>query len=178
MNFLALDPSTRKIGWACLSVGMQTPDFGTLEFPRAGNNFTLFLAPARDWLFEIIEREEITHLIYESPFQGKNAMSLRPIGALNGQIEMACYDNHVDCSETKPQQWRSKVLGVTQAPKQIKGSSKRRQWIKDEAVSWCVRRGYRTETDDEAEALCILAYMQGLHSDSADFDALPLGAKS
>lgn len=176
MNILALDPAIRRIGWACISVGMRAPDFGVLELPPVRNgDHAPVMAKARDFLMETFEREEIDYLIYEAPFASKDPVYYRTISAIDGAIELTCHDHGVECREVFPQKWRKRILGFTQAPKDIKGPDKRRKWIKNAAIEHCRKKGIPVRNDDEGDACCILAYKLALDDSTSDFSNLPLG---
>lgn len=175
MNILALDPAIRRIGWACISVGMRAPDFGVLALPPVKGAFAPTMVKVRDFLIETIEREEIEYVIFEAPFAAKDPVYYRTISAIDGAIEIACHDHGVECREVYPQKWRKRVLGMTQAPKYVKGANNRREWIKRRAIEHCHKRNWMVENDDEADACCILAYKLAIDDSAADFSNLPLG---
>lgn len=55
--------------------------------------------------------------------------------------------------------WRSAFIGVTQAPKDIKDTNKRRKWLKDAVMAECQRRKLQPKDDNSADALGIMFWM-------------------
>jgi Holliday junction resolvasome RuvABC endonuclease subunit len=176
MNLMTLDPAIKRTGWAVITPSMTAPRFGALDLPDAGDEHAKFLAPARDFLQTTIAQYLITDLCYEAPFLGKNVQTLITISAFNGMVELLCHDMGVACTSVSIKTWRSKTHGHFAAPKHIETYGKRREWLKDQAIAFCRHRGWETTDPDAAEALCIMAFKLGRHSEEDNFKNLPLGS--
>lgn len=70
------------------------------------------------------------------------------------------------------QTWRSKTHGCTRSPESMKNEkpSVRQAWLKAKAKAYCDRNGWSYDTEDEAEALCMLDAMRIIHEPGYAFD--------
>lgn len=70
------------------------------------------------------------------------------------------------------QTWRSKSHGKVVTPKEMKGASQaqRSKWFKQQARIYCEKNGWSYETDDEAEALCMLDAVRVMNEPGHAFD--------
>ena len=160
-HYLGLDQAPRRIGWALGNPEMSAPLSGVFVMPSVGESTGLMLRMASEWLQSTIAVYHVSHVCFESPFVAgmKSQATLRSMFALAGAIELVCARAGVNCREVTPFVWRRRFIGTDRAPKQIIGSARRRQWLKDQAMHACVARAWDVRTDDEAEACGILDYV-------------------
>lgn len=179
MIFKALDPGTRRLGWASWEPAKQRKPrcgFYDLRGETEGATFKkAYDVLVRDLLYpqDIIVMEGLL-LPPGSSIQSRFAMfGVRAI------VIMAAHD--VGAKEPHSvaiHQWRSWSLGMATAPKSIIGSGARRKWLKARAQNEVEARGWGLVSDDEAEAMLMLCWLR------AQFDmnyamrtrpALPIG---
>lgn len=70
------------------------------------------------------------------------------------------------------QTWRSRTHRKVQVPKEMKGSTQaqRSKWFKLQAKLYCDSQGWSYNSDDEAEALCLLEAVRLEHEPGLAFD--------
>lgn len=68
--------------------------------------------------------------------------------------------------------WRSKTHGKTRVPKELgfKKQAEKSKWFKQQARTYCDREGWSYNTDDEAEALCMLDALRIMNEPEHAFD--------
>lgn len=66
--------------------------------------------------------------------------------------------------------WRSKTHGKLAAPKDMKRQADKSKWLKLQAKLYCDKNGWAYNTDDEAEALCMLDALRIIHEPDYAFD--------
>jgi len=68
--------------------------------------------------------------------------------------------------------WRSKTHGKMRVPETMKGAkqAEKSKWLKLQAKLYCDRNGWSYDTEDEAEALCMLDAVRIMHEPSYAFD--------
>lgn len=68
--------------------------------------------------------------------------------------------------------WRSKTHGKTRAPKDMEKEKPavRQKWLKQQAKIYCDKNGWSYNSEDEAEALCMLDALRIMHEPSYAFD--------
>lgn len=68
--------------------------------------------------------------------------------------------------------WRSKTHGYTRAPDSMQKEKPavRQKWLKQKAKEYCDRNGWSYNSEDEAEALCMLDALRIIHEPSYAFD--------
>lgn len=66
--------------------------------------------------------------------------------------------------------WRSKTHGKMAAPKEVQGQPAKSKWLKLQAKRYCDKNGWSYNTDDEAEALCMLDALRIIHEPDYAFD--------
>ena len=119
-----------------------------------------------DALCKLVERESITAIGYEQtfipPIRGQrftsHPESYQQQFRLSGVIMMAAARFDIEVYEIIIADWRVHFIGTSTAPKFIKGKDARRQWLKDQVVLECQRRGHDVLDDNEADALGMLYY--------------------
>lgn len=68
--------------------------------------------------------------------------------------------------------WRSKTHGKTRVPENLQTApqQEKSKWLKQQAKDYCDRNGWAYQTEDEAEALCMLDALRIIHEPSYAFD--------
>lgn len=152
MNYLALDQAPSKVGWA-LGSAHEKPEWDVYFISTNHREASL-----RDWLQSMVSFRGVYHVVYEAPFIGPRSSPQDVIAmcGLPAIIRLVCDDHGVPCEAAPLDQWRKHFIGYTRAPKEVKGQSRRRRWIKDACMRSCVERDWHVTDDDSADALGIL----------------------
>lgn len=68
--------------------------------------------------------------------------------------------------------WRSKTHGFMRTPDHMKGEKQtvKSKWLKQKAKDYCDKNGWSYNSEDEAEALCMLDALRIIHEPSYAFD--------
>ena len=150
--YLGLDLSTRT-GWACGRVG-AAPDHGTLELPAGlgtGGLGRVFAALERG-LDDLHAIQHFERVIMEAPLPPaaqSQAHTARMQLGLAAVVELWCYGRDILVTEAAAPTVRAKVLGNGRAKKA-------------DVIAWCIARGWQPGDDNQADALALLAYAQGI----------------
>jgi hypothetical protein len=150
VNYLALDQSPLRVGFAHAGPDSDMPKWGVYHLSRRSMEGSL-----RDWLQTMITVLPIGRVIYEAPFIGRSSSDLMKILSLPAIIRLVCEDGDVPCEMVSTTQWRKHFMGISRAPDGLK-KHMRRKWLKDECMRSCVERDWFVTKDDEADALGIL----------------------
>lgn len=165
-HVLALDQSTRRIGWAIGRHDMLAPLTGVYALPAVGARHGVLMGLVRDWLDTPIKTYHVTKVAFETPFSGFDAQNYALVNKMLGVVELVCDDHEIKCVEAMPVQWRKHFIGCGQAPRTIP-KPKRRAWLKEQAMRACAARRWDVKTDDEADACGILSYVLALAAEQA-----------
>lgn len=159
-RYLSLDVSACT-GFAYGESGQERPlEYGSQKFKAAdlGERAVEFA----DWLTATITRLEITDLAVEPPVPVMGATRIEVTIWLQGAylrvLEIASR-RRLNFWPVHESTWRSWFLGVTRAPKEIKGKDRRR-WLKDRCMAECRARGLNPKDDNQADSLGILDYVR------------------
>jgi hypothetical protein len=165
-SVLAVDQSMTSTGWAHLRRGDDKPTWGVLKFPGWGDNEGEYLWKWLEWIGGKLTDTKATHLFLENTFNPQDHHEsltdrIAQYGLL-GQAAVATYlcglrGQEIDYSLVTPGQWRPKFIGAQKPPEGIP-RHQRRKWLKDKARDACAKRGWLVDSDDEADALGILAW--------------------
>lgn len=158
--YLALDVAS-VTGFAHGIAGLDRPlEYGSQKFDAAdlGERAAQFV----DWLLPTVARLEITDLAIEPPVPVMGATRIEVTIWLQGiylrVLEIAARRRLV-LWPVHESTWRSWFLGVTRAPKEVKGKD-RRKWLKQRCIAECRARGFNPKDDNSADALAILDYVK------------------
>jgi hypothetical protein len=152
----SIDPG-QKCGWSQWDGDRLT--FGVFDLKGlSGEGASFHRSTVR--MREFIQRGDVIGLEAPVKVNYSSIQSQQFLLGLRAVILSTSFACGARVIEIEPSTWRSKILGVTMAPKLIKGTDVRRAWIKRKAVEHCRARGYGETTDDEADALCILEYLR------------------
>ncbi len=181
MSYLGLDQAARKIGYAMGRYGMDAPVAGVHRLPRVdlsdgGVDYGLLMTEVSDWLGDTIAAHHITEVCYEAPYFGRDTdpTVIRKMLCVADMIEYVCRKARVGCREIEAHKWRARFIGMSQAPRSIKGAQARRKFLKQRAMDACAHRNWKVANDDEAEAAGILDYLIACDYPDHGTDALPL----
>jgi hypothetical protein len=92
-------------------------------------------------------------------------------------IAMACEKEGIQADSLHvipPDEWRKMALERTKAPKHIKGSTERRTWLKNAAVTECEIRGWTVTNHDAAESALLWEFGCEYVQPKATLNRLPL----
>lgn len=184
MHKLALDPST-KMGWCLYLDKDQMPArgddspyltsellfYGTWDLTRdindkkcttRGQYYINFLECFRRLRrLHNIDDDKIKIVMEGEAYSAnRTEASARLAAGWIAVLEMYCerksnpYPNTVT-----PDDWRKSYVGVCRAPKEIKGTDERREWMKDKVLAKCLSRGLNPKNDNEGDALGIMYWL-------------------
>lgn len=174
-SYLAVDPG-RKMGWACCLAGGDRLEYGTWKFgqPDHGAAYAAFAKQFGSvlaiWPDLQVGMEMLTIVPHEGE-NGKPQVDAEQVGFSAGWPAIAKTKCFV--AGCRPPEmiaisaWRSKTHGKTRAPIGVKNSS---GWLKQQAFAYCASNGWNPDSDNAAEALCMLDYLRILHEPSFAFD--------
>jgi hypothetical protein len=155
--FIAFDPG-RSCGWAAWSSGYSAPRYGLIDlssdtegalYAKAGVRFSEYVG-------------EGAVVAVEAPIlpRGGSIKSRLVLFGIRAQILSVAHRRGARVIEPTVSEWRKHFIGVTQAPKDIKGTENRRRWIKGVAIRKVASLGWGAVGADEADAIGILDYLR------------------
>jgi hypothetical protein len=178
MVLLGLDVSSVATGWAVMP-GADPLVCGTIR-PKGegwakGKSFC-------DQLHALMNRYRVTHIGMEEPLRSDltrtevtfsdnpmfgqsvrktrrpmtNIGVLRKLYAFAGYVHLLAEVRDVPVWEVNQTTWRKSFLGVAHAPKGAE-----RNWLKTQCFARCVRMGFSPDSDDAAEAIGVVHWLQG-----------------
>lgn len=174
-SYLALDPG-RKMGWASCLRGGEHLAYGTWKFPQAdhGEAYAAFAKQFGVPLAALPDLQvgmEMLTIVAHEDDKGRPQVDAEQVGFSAGWPAIAKTKCFV--AGARPPEmvaisaWRSRTHGKTRAPIGMKNST---AWLKQKAFEYCHANGWTPDSDNAAEALCILDYMRILYEDSYAFD--------
>lgn len=154
MRCMAFDLGTRQVGVAWAD-GNGPPAWTTHSLPHVGSDGAYFLIEIRLMLHGLFSDFQPEHIIYESPIRvpDNELWTTRKMYAAGLFLELYAHDKNVPCHEELPGPVRARFLGEGNTPR-------RRDPIKAAVMAECQRRGWAVTTDDEADALALLAFLR------------------
>lgn len=175
LSYLAIDPG-RRMGFATCLAGGGNLSYGTWKFTDAdhGSAYAAFAKQIGAMLADLPDAQVGMEMLTIVPHEGENGKShvdAEQVGFSAGWPAIAkvkCFVARVRPPEMIAiSAWRSKTHGKTRAPNGVKESSK---WLKQQAFIYCRANGWSPDTDNAAEALCMLDYLRILHEPAFAFD--------
>lgn len=170
-GILTVDVASRETGWAYDEVRGRAPVYGLWILPGTADTGLLW-ASYRNVLTDHVQLLRPARVVFAIPLMMMHANSRALIG-LSVQTEVVCYDEGgILCNEVPESKARKEVLGrgnfaVYANGKPIKGTGTERAKI---AVGeWARGRGWKPQTHDVADALCILEYAKLLELANAQW---------
>ncbi len=165
-RIFVIDPATRW-GWARWQPGMNRPVSGVAT--ASGRTFGAKARDFRDWYVQKLDSFDFTHVfcedLYPKPPRGGKAIATTEATERwqkwqLGCVQEAALPTHVTL--VMPGVWRMHFVGCTKAPAFIKGSEKRRQFMKKLVSDRCNHLGYSHGVHDESDALGLLDYARSI----------------
>lgn len=158
IKVLALDLSGIT-GWAFGSTDGGPVRFGEKRLPKTDDDIGWYLATFRDWLTQLITELQPDEIVFEAPIlpEGQGLISRRKLFSLAGLTELICRDLKVPVVEELIDAIREHFIGIARAPKDVKGSSARRKWLKRKTVEKAIASGFKVQSDNEADAIALLS---------------------
>ena len=140
MNILALDLGT-DCGFAIYKEGKfisGTKKLGTYK-EKFGERFYAF----RKWLLNILEKHSIESVYFERVYGHKGVEASHCYGGFMYTLASVCYQRNIPCISFSVQAIKKSMTG--------KGNAN-----KDEMITAVKQKGFKPETDDEADAIAIM----------------------
>jgi hypothetical protein len=166
VNLHAFDPG-KSLGWACWGPGSSAPEARTIDVSASNEGHTYHKTRIR--VLEVLDTGDRVAIEGAVMPMGQSIESRLVLYGIRAIILQVCCELGIRPLELPPQTWRSRYLGVTQAPRSVP-KTKRRQWIKERAVTEARRRGWGDVGPDAAEALgmvhCLRAEIEPSYRDS------------
>ena len=151
---LALDQSTNATGYAVFHNG-RLMDSGI--FKTKSKNIDGKILELTDYMYYLIDRFGITHVVLEDVQQQSNAKTYKQLSMLLGACVKQCLICNVTHTIISPTSWRA-YLGIATRP---------RDKAKAEAKLYVLRQyGKDCKKDDESDAICIGAWFSAQSSSS------------
>lgn len=169
-SYLAIDPG-RNCGWAsCLRGGAELR-YGTWKFKQddPGECYSSFLGNIRIKLEQLPDCQigiELMTIVVHEDAKGKPHIDAEQVMFSSGwptHAQTLCWRMRKRPPELIAiGSWRSRTHGKVRAPNGMKQSD-RTKFFKEAAFGFCRSNGWTPDTDNAAEALCILSYLRVLH---------------
>ena len=176
-SYFVFDPG-RTCGWAyCLpgGVGMR---HGTWKFknPSHGATFSEFATFLKRTLKDLpdpLVAMELATLVGHGESNRLDAKQVVFSAGWPSITQVICHSLGLrEPQMIAIQTWRSKSHGKVQIPKTKKGltQAQRSKWFKQQAKDYCDRNGWSYNSEDEAEALCMLDAVRVMNEPGHAFD--------
>lgn len=176
-SYFVFDPG-RTMGFAYCLAGGNKIRHGTWRFkqPKAGAAFAEFASYLRRTLSSLpdpLVAMELTTIVSHGEAGRVDAEQVVFSAGWPSIAQTVCHNMGLRDPEMIPiQTWRSKTHGKTRVPENLRKEkqSVRSKWLKQQAKDYCDRNGWSYNTDDEAEALCMLDTIRIMHEPDYAFD--------
>lgn len=146
-KILALDQSTRITGYAIFNPVGDLLTWGKLSLTEDDLGQRLY--KFRNWLKQIIEKEEIDYVIFEDiQLQNNvinNVKTFKSLAEVIGIINELLFEMDIDCAAVLASTWKSTL--------KIRGKDRAAQ--KKSAQEYVINTYNLKVTQDEADAICI-----------------------
>lgn len=178
-SYFVFDPG-RTMGFAyCLAGGLNIRH-GTWRFKQASPGaayaeFVTFLKRALVALPDPLVGMELMTIV-DHGSDGKSAIDAKQVMFSSGwptHAQTLCHSMGLREPELIAiSTWRSKTHGKMRVPDNMKTASQtdKSKWLKLQAKLYCDRNGWSYETEDEAEALCMLDALRIMNEPDYAFD--------
>lgn len=157
-RILGLDLSFSRTGWAIGSTDCARPVWGRIAF--AGDDglrirkYRAFVVELHcRYHFDEIAFEEIKHIV--NPFE-RSAASEGTRFQLYGATHCIAGELDLPAHGIPLSAWRKRFLGFAKKPNWISGSNG--DFLKQQAIAVCERRGWTVKDHNEAEALGVMDF--------------------
>jgi len=176
-SYLTIDPG-RKMGWASCLRGGGDLRYGTWKYKQElpGEAYALYLSNLNQKirsLPDVLVGVELLTIVAHVDEKGKASFDAEQIAFSAGwptHAQTLCFRLGARPPEMIAiSSWRSKTHGKVQAPRGLK-QSQRTKFFKEVAFDYCHANGWSPDSDNAAEALCMLDYLRILHEPDFAFD--------
>lgn len=160
---LAIDCSTRNLGWAASGPDFDRPVYGLIVLPGMSKLPALYAA-VRNSLSDLVEQYTPAAIAWCRPKFGAGQTTEEALNGVAAIAYLICHDYGVRPMPETESHVRKIVLGKgnfglrDENGREIKGSGTPR--AKAAALAWCAKNGTPTDSDDVADALVLFEYMQ------------------
>lgn len=174
-SFFVFDPG-RMMGWASCLAGGAKLRHGTWRFkhPSPGAAYAEFSAYLRRMLSGLpdpLVGMELLTIVSHGDGDHIDAQQVMFSSGWPTHAQTICHVMGLREPEMIAiSTWRSKTHGKTRAPKELTKQPEKSKWMKQQAKSYCDRNGWSYNTEDEAEALCMLDALRIMHEPAYAFD--------
>jgi hypothetical protein len=175
-SYFVFDPG-RTCGWASCLPGGKNLRHGTWRFrdPSAGATYFEFSQNLRrvlDGLPDPLVGIELMTIVGHGEDNRVDAQQVLFSSGWTSIAQTVCHSLALrEPQLIAIQTWRSKTHGKVYTPKNLNlDQNARSKWFKVEAKKYCDRNGWSYNTEDEAEALCMLDYLRIEHEPTYAFD--------
>lgn len=159
---LAIDCSTRRLGWSVDAPPANLPRYGLILLPGMKSLGTLYAA-VRNSLSDLVEEHRPDVLVWCKPMFRDAQTAAQALLGVSAIADLVAHDNDIRTFDVVESSARKDVLGrgsfgerdpVTR--KIIKGSGTKA--VKAAALAWCAKCGLDVDSDDIGDSLVLLAY--------------------
>lgn len=176
-SYFVLDPG-RLCGFAYCLAGGQKLRHGTWRFKQEDHGaayaeFSQFLRRALSGLPDPLVAMEMMTIVSHGEKDVIDPNQIAFSAGWQAIVKTICFTMQLRPAETIAiGTWRSKTHGKTTVPKDMKAQRQadRSKWLKQQAKLYCDRNGWSYQTEDEAEALCMLDAVRIMHEPAYAFD--------
>ncbi len=177
-SYLVFDPG-RQMGMACCLAGGDRLEHATWRYrhQNPGEAYSVFITDLTAKIKSLpdvqVGMELMTIVAHEDEGTGKAHVDAQQVQFSSGwptHAQTICFRLGVRQPELIAiSAWRSRTHGKTRAPDNVP-TNKRSAWLKQQAFRYCRANGWEPDSDNAAEALCMLDYLRILHEPAYAFD--------
>jgi hypothetical protein len=155
---LSVDCSTRALGWCASSPDGGAPIAGLILLPGMKRLGVLY-ATVRNSLSDLVDEHRTAVLVWCRPMYRDAQTAAQALLGVAAIADLVAYDAGIRAFEVVESSARKDVLGRGSFGERdargriIKGTGSKA--AKAAALEWCARHGFRTDSDDVADA-CVL----------------------
>ncbi|THK33996.1 hypothetical protein EHS39_32995 [Ensifer sp. MPMI2T] len=177
-SYFVFDPG-RTMGFAYCMAGGEKIRHGTWRFKQekpgeAYAEFASYLRRMLQGLPDPLVGIELMTIVEHENQHGKVAIDAKQVMFSSGwptHAQTICHTMGLrDPELIAISTWRAKTHGKMRAPKEITKQAEKSKWLKLQAKLYCDRNGWSYNTEDEAEALCMLDALRIIHEPDYAFD--------
>lgn len=160
-RILAIDCSTRRLGWSVDAPPASLPQYGLIELPGMARLGVLYAA-VRNSLSDLVEEHRPDVLVWCKPMFRDAQTAAQALLGVAAVADLVAYDNDIPAFNVHEATARKDVLGRGSfgerdaAGKIIPGTGTKA--VKAAALAWCVKCGLDVDSDDTADSLVLLAH--------------------
>lgn len=178
-SYFVMDPG-RDCGFAfCLAGGSKLRS-GTWRFKQAehGAAYAEFATKLKAMVSDLPDVQigiELMTIVGHEDGKGGSRVDAKQVLFSSGWpaiVHTLCYTMNLRPPEMIAiQSWRSRTHGAVVTPKGSgMNQNERAKWFKEKAKAYCDRNGWKYDSADQAEALCLLDYLRQEYEPGFAFD--------